>query len=57
MRAREGANPAAGVKMPAMYAAAPPSTLPSPARAGSFAPLHGEALGDAAHRVLEHVFG
>ncbi len=43
--------------MPAMYATAPPSTLPSPARAGAFAPLHGEALGDAAHRVLEHVFG
>ncbi|MBP6490534.1 MAG: DNA helicase RecQ [Thauera sp.] len=45
--------------MPAMFPAAPPSTLPSPspARAGAFAPLSGEALGEAAHRVLEHVFG
>ena len=45
--------------MPAMFPAARPSTLPSPspARAGAFAPLSGEALGEAAHRVLEHVFG
>ena len=34
--------------MPAMFPAAPPSTLPSPARAGAFAPLSGEALGEAA---------